>query len=56
MSAFVYQVQQFARDEGGVTAIEYGLLAVLIAVALMAGATLLGSNLDTLFSSLGTMM
>ncbi|MBN3791650.1 Flp family type IVb pilin [Burkholderia sp. Ac-20353] len=56
MSAFVHQVLRFARDEDGVTAVEYGLLAVLIAVALMAGASLVGSNLDTLFSSLGSMM
>ncbi|MGU7772859.1 Flp family type IVb pilin [Burkholderia sp. MR1-5-21] len=56
MSAFAYQVRRFIRDEDGVTAIEYGLIAVLIAVALMAGASLLGSNLNTLFSSLGSMM
>ncbi|MGU7782973.1 Flp family type IVb pilin [Burkholderia sp. PU8-34] len=56
MLAFVHQFLRLARDEDGVTAVEYGLLAVLIAVALMGGATLLGSNLDSLFSSLGTMM
>ncbi|RQS69531.1 Flp family type IVb pilin [Burkholderia sp. Bp8963] len=54
MSKIVQQAKQFLRDEQGVTAIEYGLLATLIAVALIAGATLLGSALNTTFSSLGT--
>ncbi|MGU7772858.1 Flp family type IVb pilin [Burkholderia sp. MR1-5-21] len=54
MSKIVQQAQKFLRDEQGVTAIEYGLLASLVAVALIAGATLLGSSLNTLFSSIGT--
>ncbi|MGU7782974.1 Flp family type IVb pilin [Burkholderia sp. PU8-34] len=54
MSKIVQQAKQFLRDEQGVTAIEYGLLATLVAVALIAGATLLGSSLNTTFSSLGT--
>ena len=36
----------FASDENGVTAIEYGLLAALIAVAIVAGASALGLNLN----------
>ncbi|MBN3791649.1 Flp family type IVb pilin [Burkholderia sp. Ac-20353] len=54
MSKIVQQAKQFLRDEQGVTAIEYGLLATLVAVALIAGATLLGSSLNTTFSSIGT--
>jgi pilus assembly protein Flp/PilA len=37
------------RDEEGATAIEYGLLAALIAVVLIAGATVLGNNLNERF-------
>ncbi len=46
-------IQQFAHDEDGVTAIEYGLLAALIAVAIIVGAGLLGTNLNSLFNKLG---
>ena len=42
------------RDQKGVTAIEYGLLAALIAVMIIAGATLAGSSLNTLFNDIGT--
>ena len=41
---------RFIDDEGGVTAIEYGLIAALIAVVIIAGATLLGTNLNDLFT------
>lgn len=47
-------VRAFAREEDGVTAIEYGLLAALIAVAIILGATAVGSNLNTLFTNIGT--
>lgn len=46
-------VKALEGGERGVTAIEYGLIAVLIAVALIAGATVLGTNLNSLFSNLG---
>jgi pilus assembly protein Flp/PilA len=45
-------VQKFCHDEDGVTAIEYGLLAALIAVAIIVGAQLLGTNLDALFTAI----
>lgn len=45
-------VRDFARDEEGVTAIEYGLLAALIAVAIIVGAGLVGSNLNTMFTNI----
>ena len=42
-------LNRFLRDESGVTAIEYGLIASLVGVAIIAGATILGTNLnDTL--------
>jgi len=49
-------LNRFASDESGATAIEYGLIATLIGVAIIAGATALGSSLGTLFSGLGTTM
>ncbi|MDD2845614.1 MAG: Flp family type IVb pilin [Rhodoferax sp.] len=49
MEKFVSATRRFMRDEEGVTAIEYGLLASLIAVALILGATALGKGLDDLF-------
>ncbi len=44
-------VQRFARDETGVTAIEYGLIAAGIAVAIIAVVQGLGSNLKNTFGS-----
>lgn len=38
-------------DQSGATAIEYGLLAALIAVACVGGMVALGSNLGTLFNN-----
>jgi pilus assembly protein Flp/PilA len=44
----------FAKDESGATAIEYGLIAALIAVALITVLTSLGSNLSATFSSVSS--
>lgn len=44
------------RDERGVTAIEYGLLATLIAIAFILGATALGGALDAMFSRIAGML
>ncbi|MCA1405834.1 Flp family type IVb pilin [Ensifer sp. IC3342] len=41
------------KDESGATAIEYGLIAALISVALITGAGTLGTQLDNLFQDLG---
>jgi pilus assembly protein Flp/PilA len=43
---------RFARDESGATAIEYGLIATLIGVAIIAGATTLGGKLNTTFTAI----
>jgi pilus assembly protein Flp/PilA len=40
------------RNESGVTAIEYALIAALIAVAAIAAFTLVGTNLSTVFSTI----
>jgi len=42
------------KDESGATAIEYGLIAALISVALITGATALGTKLNTQFTNLGS--
>ena len=39
-------IKQFAQEEDGVTAIEYGLIAALIAVVIIASVTLVGTNLN----------
>jgi pilus assembly protein Flp/PilA len=41
-------------DESGATAIEYGLIAALIAVAAIAAFQLVGTNLSTTFNTIGT--
>jgi len=38
------------KDEEGVTALEYALIAGLIAVAIIVGATLLGTNINSMFN------
>lgn len=48
--------KRFLKDESGATAIEYGLLASLIAVALIGGATALGGKLNTTFTNVGNKM
>ena len=45
-------VGRFLADEEGVTAIEYGLIAALVAVAIVTAVTLLGTNLATKFRTI----
>ena len=47
-------IERFVRDESGATAIEYGLIAALIAVVVIAAATSVGSNLSSTFNSVAT--
>jgi len=49
-------VQSFLREEDGAAAIEYGLIAALIAVAIIVGASLLGTSLNGIFTRLGNCM
>ncbi|MET3853074.1 Flp family type IVb pilin [Rhizobium sp. OAE497] len=49
-------VSRFLKDESGATAIEYGLIAALISVALIAGASSLGNSLSTTFNTLSNKM
>jgi pilus assembly protein Flp/PilA len=49
-------IAQFANDESGATAIEYGLIAALIAVGIIVAATTLGGSLSGLFNKISTKM
>lgn len=44
-------MKRFVSDESGATAIEYGLLATLIAVALITAATSVGTNISAMFTA-----
>lgn len=43
-------IARFAKDESGATAIEYGLIAALVSVAIIAALKVLASNLNSTFS------
>jgi pilus assembly protein Flp/PilA len=45
-------IVRFVKDESGATAIEYGLIAAGIALAIIAVVNGLGSNLNTKFTSI----
>ncbi|REG52295.1 pilus assembly protein Flp/PilA [Paraburkholderia sp. BL6669N2] len=45
-------IKKFWREEDGVAAIEYGLLAGLIAVAIIATVTTMGANLRAVFTTI----
>lgn len=51
MAKFSKLMTRFTRDESGATAIEYGLIAALIAVVIIGALTLLGSGLTTKFTA-----
>jgi pilus assembly protein Flp/PilA len=44
-------LNKFLKNENGATAIEYGLIAALIAVVIVGGVTLIGTNLSAMFTS-----
>lgn len=45
-------IKRFVKDESGATAIEYGLIAALISVAIIAAVSLIGEQLNTTFSTI----
>ena len=47
-------LKSFAKSDEGVTAIEYGLIAALIAVVIIAAVTLVGGELQTTFNTIAT--
>lgn len=46
-------IKNFIREEDGVTAIEYGLIAALIAVVIIGSVTTVGTKLITVFTTIG---
>ncbi len=54
MKVIAKKFQEFLADEHGGNAIEYGLLAALIALVMAVGATTLGTALSTLFGAVAT--
>jgi len=47
-------IRRLLRDEAGPTAIEYGLIAALIAVVTIAGLTTLGTTLNARYNTIAT--
>ncbi len=47
-------IRSFLSDESGATAIEYGLIAAGIAVAIIAAVGLLGTSLEGMFTTVGS--
>jgi pilus assembly protein Flp/PilA len=54
MQQLLSNIQRFAADEEGVTAIEYGLIAALIAVVIIAAVRTVGTELTTTFTTVGS--
>jgi pilus assembly protein Flp/PilA len=50
------RVRNFVSDESGVTAIEYALIASLIAVAIIGAVTTVGKNMTTVFGEIGAQL
>jgi pilus assembly protein Flp/PilA len=49
-------ISKFAKDESGATAIEYGLIAALIAVVIISAVTTLGTTIRDKFTAVTTGM
>jgi pilus assembly protein Flp/PilA len=49
-----YMLKRFLKNEDGATAIEYGLIAALIGVAIITAVGLVGDSLDTTFTGVST--
>jgi pilus assembly protein Flp/PilA len=47
-------IARFVKDESGATAIEYGLIAALIALAIMVGAGAVGNSINAQFGRIST--
>jgi pilus assembly protein Flp/PilA len=54
MFAFLNNLRALAKDERGVTALEYGLIAGLVAVVIVTSVTALGTKLNTTFTSIAS--
>ncbi len=47
-------LSNFARDEGGATAIEYGLIVGFVALAIVSAVVLMGGSVSSIYLSLAT--
>ncbi len=47
-------VTRFVKDESGATAIEYGLIAALISIGIIGGASAIGGNISDRFNTIST--
>jgi len=54
MTGFMNGLKKFVKGEDGATMVEYGLMLALIALVAMAGATLIGTSANNLFSTTST--
>jgi pilus assembly protein Flp/PilA len=54
MKRLIREFENFIHDESGATAIEYGLLAALVALGITVGATALGTELGLFFDRIAT--
>lgn len=52
MNTMIRTLKTFWQDQRGATAIEYGLIAALVSVAVIGGASVLGVNISSLFSNI----
>ncbi|MDH3336040.1 MAG: Flp family type IVb pilin [Rhodospirillaceae bacterium] len=53
MKRFYNHIARFKNDESGATAIEYGLIAALIAVVIIGALSLVGNDLNNKFNEIG---
>ena len=52
MTRIIEKIAWFVQDQDGVTAIEYGLIAALIAIGIVVALTTVGTDLKTVFSTI----
>lgn len=53
MSLISFYADKFRQDRSGATAIEYGLIAALIAVVIIGAVTLVGTDISNTFNAVG---
>ena len=52
----INKIKSFSKSEDGATAIEYGLIAALIAVVIITAVSLIGTNLSATFNEVATQL
>ena len=54
MNQLLMSIKRFVKDEEGVTAIEYGLIAALIVLVIAGAVVIVGTQLNDVFTNVGT--